>query len=255
MRVIQRDGSRAVLKVAYPHLEGMFEAVGLQAFPDGLAPEVLRQDPWTWSLLLAEVTPGVPLLDQPLSTHNALTVGGTLQAALTAGSVPDILPRLAEAMALYAVSGRARLPAQADALAALGVRDLVVSALDELEELAGTGISSSLLHGDLNPGNVLRSGDAWMVVDPKPLVGDPAFDLWPLAAQLGVSSHTTDAEAHLREKIAVVSEAAGQDPSRVARWGAARTGLNVSWYLADGDQSSAETEARALRTWTAVARG
>src|SRR5690625_3099216 len=35
-----------------------------------------------------------------------------------------------------------------------------------------------LLRGDLNPGNVLAAhGCSWVAIDPKPWVGDPAFDL------------------------------------------------------------------------------
>jgi streptomycin 6-kinase len=38
-----------------------------------------------------------------------------------------------------------------------------------------------LLHGDFNPGNVLSWGDGrWAVIDPKPMIGDPAYDPWPL---------------------------------------------------------------------------
>ena len=34
-----------------------------------------------------------------------------------------------------------------------------------------------LLHQDLHGGNVLRHGGDWVAIDPKPLVGDPAFDV------------------------------------------------------------------------------
>ena len=33
-----------------------------------------------------------------------------------------------------------------------------------------------LLHQDFHGGNVLRDADGWRAIDPKPLVGDPAFD-------------------------------------------------------------------------------
>lgn len=34
-----------------------------------------------------------------------------------------------------------------------------------------------LCHGDLHPENILLSGGSWLAIDPKPLVGDRAFDL------------------------------------------------------------------------------
>jgi streptomycin 6-kinase len=169
----------------------------------------------------------------------------------------------------YAEQGRARLATQTDALDGLGVRSLVERSLDELEELAATGTAHSLLHGDYNPGNILESdlpggggiasdgltSAGWMAVDPKPLIGDPAFDLWPLIAQIGDPFSAPDPVARLRDNLLVACEAAEQDPLRVARWGAARTGLNVSWYLAAGDPESAVAEALSLRTWCAVAPG
>jgi streptomycin 6-kinase len=37
-----------------------------------------------------------------------------------------------------------------------------------------------LLHWDLHDENVLASGRApWLAIDPKPLAGDPGFELWP----------------------------------------------------------------------------
>jgi streptomycin 6-kinase len=268
-RVVQADGTPAVLKVAFPHLEGRFEAVGLQAFPEGSAPIVLRQDPWTWSMLLSFVTPGTPLRDRAGTPAEALEIGGRLHVNLTAGKAVDSLPRLRDAMRDYAEQGRARLATQTDALDGLGVRSLVERSLDELEELAATGTAHSLLHGDYNPGNILESdlpggggiasdgltSAGWMAVDPKPLIGDPAFDLWPLIAQIGDPFSAPDPVARLRDNLLVACEAAEQDPLRVARWGAARTGLNVSWYLAAGDPESAVAEALSLRTWCAVAPG
>lgn len=41
-----------------------------------------------------------------------------------------------------------------------------------------------LAHGDFNPGNILRddSGGAagWIAIDPKAVIGDLAWDPWPL---------------------------------------------------------------------------
>jgi streptomycin 6-kinase len=50
-----------------------------------------------------------------------------------------------------------------------------------LRELPPTAGRRVLLHGDFNPGNVLagRTG-TWVAIDPKPMIGDPAYDLWPL---------------------------------------------------------------------------
>jgi len=46
-----------------------------------------------------------------------------------------------------------------------------------LEELPRTASLKLLLATDLHAGNVLRSErEPWLVIDPKPFVGDPAYD-------------------------------------------------------------------------------
>ena len=44
-------------------------------------------------------------------------------------------------------------------------------------ELAATQPRTVLLHGDFHPGNVLAAArEPWLAIDPKPYVGDPAYD-------------------------------------------------------------------------------
>src|SRR5688572_29034049 len=47
LAVTTSDGTHAVLKVGYPHVESVWEAVGLESWGAPLAPRVLRQDAWT----------------------------------------------------------------------------------------------------------------------------------------------------------------------------------------------------------------
>ena len=255
------DGTAAVLKVAYPHAEGTWEAVGLQLFASGGAPAVLKQDAWTWSMLLAPVTPGVTLAAADTTPRDALVAGGRLRAALTAAESSDAqasalrasVPLLRDAMRNYAALGRAREQTQAAALDDLGVRSLVSAALDDLEHLTTTGPTGHLVHGDYNPGNILDAGDGrWVAIDPKPLDGDPAYDLWPLVSQLGDPFGAAVPAARLASQLRIAAEAAECDAVRAARWSWARAGLNVSWYLAEGQRSRAVDAAAELRAWATV---
>src|SRR5207247_1343548 len=36
---------------------------------------------------------------------------------------------------------------------------------------------ATLVHGDFHHHNLLRHGDGWVVIDPKPMVGEPEFDV------------------------------------------------------------------------------
>ena len=78
LAVTTADGTPAVLKVGYPHWEAAFEAVGLDAYGPALAPRVIRQDAWTWSLLIERVEPGIPLSRTAMAPDAALTAAARL---------------------------------------------------------------------------------------------------------------------------------------------------------------------------------
>ncbi len=249
LRVLCADGSPAVLKVGYPHVEAVWEAVGLEA-AGVLAPEVYRQDAWTWSLLLEEVRPGTPLARAGLPVEEALVAGGELLKVLHARPIPAGIPSLQDAMVGYVTQAIDRMDRLGAALDGLGARALVDRAIAMLFTLATSAPDTALLHGDFNPGNILRDGDgdgdgerAWRAVDLKPMHGDPAFDLWPLATQLGVQ---------FESQLATAAAASAVDPDRAAHWAFARTGINVSWLLAAGEAKAAEAEVKALRRWSAA---
>jgi streptomycin 6-kinase len=265
LAVTQQDDSPAVLKIGFPHPEGKWEAVGLQSFA-GSAPAVLRQDAWTWSLLLERVTPGTPLTTRGLPARDALEIGGRLHLEMAAASPPDCIPRLGDEMTVYAGRAAARLDAQQTWFEQHGVADLVRLGVQEMVNLAGSTSGTSLLHGDFNPGNILESEDGrWMTVDPKPLVGDRAYDLWPLISQVGVhhvGDHQIDAPymtvdgapapGRLEDHLLIAASAAEVDPEQTARWAFARTALSVTWLLEAGFESRAARDCTALQAWASV---
>ena len=73
----------------------------------------------------------------------------------------------------------------------------------------------SLLHGDLHPGNILRTSNRsrMVTIDPRPCIGDPAMDLTDLA-MTGAGS-----EADIRRRCRQLSDIADPiDADRVWRW-------------------------------------
>lgn len=80
-------------------------------------------------------------------------------------------------------------------------------------ELPSTAQRSVLLATDLHAGNVLASGrEPWLVIDPKPYVGDPAFDA--LQHMLNCDRLTPEPQ-RLAERMARLLEL---DPERVTQW-------------------------------------
>ena len=77
-----------------------------------------------------------------------------------------------------------------------------------------------LLHGDFHPGNVLAAArEPWLAIDPKPLLGDPAYDLaqW-LGNRCEAVERSPDAGSAIRRQIDHLSDLLNLDPARVAGW-------------------------------------
>lgn len=81
-------------------------------------------------------------------------------------------------------------------------------------ELPGTAASQLLLCTDLHAGNILAARrESWLVIDPKPYVGDPAYDV--LQHLLNCDGRLAADPAGLADRMAGL---AGLDPGRVRLW-------------------------------------
>lgn len=237
--VTRQDGTPAVLKIGFPHEEAIWEAAVLESLSPGFGPVVLEQDPWTWAMLLERLDPGTSLLDAGLPALDAVAVGAELHRRFAAAPPPPGVPTLAEqyrpfvdrlgndhAQSLLEVTG---LPEWATA-----------TAQDEFHLLCASGSAAALLHGDLNPTNVLRHGSGWRVLDPKPAIGDAAFDTFPLVRDLLADTASREHVAELTEGAAHI---AGVDRSRALRWIRVRGTLSAFWNAEDGLMDAARRDA------------
>jgi streptomycin 6-kinase len=78
-------------------------------------------------------------------------------------------------------------------------------------DMAGSG--ATLLHGDLHPGNILRTGGGPIVaIDPRPCLGDPAMDIADIA-MAGMAS-----EADIRIRCRQLADIAPIDADRLWLW-------------------------------------
>ena len=112
------------------------------------------------------------------------------------------------------------------------------------------GSCDTLVHGDLNPGNILAAGGGrWLAIDPKPMRGDPAYDLWPLLEQVDDPFEHPDPAAVLRDRVALLAGLLDLDADRVAAWASARCTESALWVW---DQLGDEAGARAILGRAAV---
>jgi len=137
---------------------------------------------------------------------------------------------------------------------------------DELEPVHRQGAEFALalldderdvvaLHGDLHHGNVLDFGGrdrGWLAIDPKGLLGERAFDYANLCCN---PSHAFALEpGRLEARHAAVTDAAGLEPTRFARWLVAWCALSSTWHALGGDAAAAASVARIGERALALAR-
>lgn len=105
-----------------------------------------------------------------------------------------------------------------------------------------------VLHGDLHHGNVLDfRSRGWLAIDPKRLIGERGFDFANIFTNPdiddGIPAVATDPNRFER-RLAIVTEAAGLERTRLLRWILAWTGLSAAWFLGDGNDTFAAIDLR-----------
>jgi streptomycin 6-kinase len=227
------DGLRAILKVQLPHPESAPEAAGLRAWGGDGAVLLHDQDPERWALLLEACRPGHGL-DSAGGPPDAVRAGASIGARLHAVAPPEGLPTLADLLAGWADVLEALLDRRPAADAGVARR-----ALATMRERPAAA-DQALLHGDLNPTNVLAAErEPWLAIDPKPVVGDPAYDGPRLVTQPDPCL-THDPAATIAERVAIVVDVMGVDREALLEWCLVGSVEMGTWARSHGDDARAE---------------
>ncbi|MFH8884936.1 aminoglycoside phosphotransferase family protein [Streptomyces californicus] len=230
--VREADGRPAALKLQAVDEETAGEPVALRAWAvaGAGAVELLDHDPESGALLLERLDERRPLSGQT-DVREAVGVLGGVLARLAAVPAPEGLRTLGgvvERMLAAAPEQTARLADAAD-------RRLLADCAAAVREVAGEP-GDRLLHWDLHYDNVLAGradagrAEEWIALDPKPLAGDPGFELFPALDNL------FDAD-EVVWRFDALTEALGldHDRERARAWTLGRVLQHGLWAAEDGE--------------------
>jgi streptomycin 6-kinase len=230
--VVTSEGQPAVLKV---HVdvddESEFEHLALRHWNGRGTVLLLRADPRRNALLLERLH------------HRDLTTIGDLEACEVVGELygrihVPALPQL-RTITSYVERWAADLHALPhDAPIPRRMREQCLSLAGDL--VADPGSTGSIIHGDLHHHNVLAGDrEPWLVIDPKPMSGDPHYEPAPMLWNRWEEIVAGDARENVRRRFHTLVDVAGLDEDRARDWVVVRMVLNASWAVIDGDPDEA----------------
>ncbi|WTK89733.1 aminoglycoside phosphotransferase family protein [Kribbella sp. NBC_01510] len=227
--VVRRDGAEAMLKLQPVNGESDGEALALRTWNHDDVVEVFEDDPETSTLLLERLEPRT-LNDLPDHVE-ATRILAELLARLSAVPAPPGIRRLADIAGAMVEDAPGLIPRLADPAEQQLVRRFVAQVTELLPESG-----DRLLHWDLHYLNVMAAKrKPWLVIDPKPLAGDPAFEVFPvLWNRWDDLVATGDVPRAIRDRFDLMLEITGIDRDRALGWTAGRILQNVLWFVGDG---------------------
>ena len=218
---VNAQGTGLVLKVGFrfPGGDERDEAAGLRIWGGNGTVRLydVCDSVSAYGLLMERCEPGTPLGQLRPEPEQDVVVAGLLRRLWAQPHETYPFRSLAQMCAAWADEFDAEY-------AAAGAADRIDPGLARagialFRELPGSASQKVLLCTDLHAGNILAARRApWLVIDPKPYVGDPAYDV--LQHMLNCDDRLAADPAGLAERMAGL---AGLDAARVRQWLFARS--------------------------------
>ena len=235
--VLTAELTEAVLKVSWPHWEAETEHLALRHWNGDGAIRLLRADPHRFAVLLERADGSRDLTGVPVP--EAIEVVAGLYPRLHRSAAPQfrLLSELAADWAdrLDRIRNHPAVPRRLVEQAAALARSFSTDAETD----------GRLIHTDLHYQNVLRSlrdgqnvlaspREPWLVIDPKPLSGDPTYEVAPLLWNRLDEEPPDRLREAVLDRLYQVVDTTGWDEDRVRDWVIVREMCNVMWELEDG---------------------
>jgi streptomycin 6-kinase len=234
---VRADGAPVVLKLGVPNPELTTEIAALRLCNGQGIVQLLDANPEQGALLLERLTPGTAL-SRLTDDEKATSIAAQVMRQIWQPVPPEhSFPTVAQWAA-----GLARLRQQFGGATGPFPTRLVEEAEALFAELIDSMAEPVLLHGDLHHDNILAAArqprltrrPLWLALDPKGLVGEPAYEVGALlrnpAPQLLAQPQPGRI---LARRVYQLAEELGFDRARLRGWGLAQAVLSAWWSFED----------------------
>lgn len=244
--VVDRRGSAAMLKVGFPDEESEHEHLALTHWNGAGAVRLLRADPRRRALLLERLDERSLRDEWDLEACRVVAgLYGRLHRPAFAQLRPlsDVAARVAQQ--LDDLPRAAPLPHRLVGQAATLARDFIH---DDCTD-------GTVIHTDLHYDNVLAAvRTPWLAIDPKPLSGDPHYEVAPMLWNR-FDELAGRVREGVRQRFHTIIDAADLDEDRARGWVIVRMMALATWTLGEAGGGGLDADDRdVLTTCVAVAK-
>lgn len=231
------DGVVAALKITFDgDVESEHESVALSQWAGDGAVTMLRADPRRRALLLERLGPEDLTQVDAIDAIDACEIIASLYPRLHRRASP-VFRNLTDFVESWLTA------LATDAHTVPVPPRLIDQALRTGRDLCDDPNSvGTLIHGDLHYQNVLssRTRSPWLAIDPKPMSGDPHFEIAPLLWNRW-DEMSRNVRAGIERRFFTVVDTAGFDEDRARDWVIVRTVLNAHWVVEDANGRALNT--------------
>src|SRR5262245_52723853 len=225
LAVRRGDRTVAVLKLPFIDEESRHEAEALRHYNGAGAVQLYAFDQVSGAMLLEKLSPGTGLdrLDDP---EQAIVIATDLLRRLWRPPAADHPFALVRDLATLLAED---LPSRNDRCGSPLPLRLVEESVALARALAASAEDDVVVNRDAHLANILAAErEPWLLIDPKPLVGERAFDGgYLLLDRLGPAPRPDSAGALLR----TLAQALGVERERLRAWALLRAVDNVLWAI------------------------
>lgn len=221
---IKQNGEEVVVKIGLPqHKDLKAESAALKRFGrSGGMVKLLSEHTDQGILILEKLNPGT-MLSEIKSDETAVSIAASIMKKIWVPfSDQHSFPHLSDWM-----NGLKNSEQNV-------ISDYIMQKAKLLfEELVNTISHPILLHGDLHQDNILRSGNGWLAIDPKGVIGEAEYEVTSFCKNyLFDKNNPLDV---LEKRIDFFEKELGLNRARITNWGFCQSVLSACWCLEDGD--------------------